>query len=263
MAPRFKPEAVWHNFTRDDFPTMALGRRLDHPSRDYFYRWLGHQALQSSPVLRWCDVGVLSMVDYVNVRRRLDPVASGRIVYTGLEIGEPIAAEARRRLLRVEDRIVMGDLEDPGLSASVTERFDALSIRHVLNHSRYYEIPLQNAFDLLAPGGKVFVNLHMKCSVDRDVLETRPMPGVTGEYIENVYEFDGFLRRFSALFAVESVAEIDWTSDARNKPNQIFVGVKAGYPRRARPETIRVSPSRLADLVGSLRRRLGSWVSPR
>lgn len=260
MQLRYKPDAVWHNFKPSDFPTMALGRRLDHPSRGHFYAWLAKQARQSAPALAWCDVGVLSMVDYFNVRRGLEPSLSARIVYTGLEISEPIAEVARQRLLRPEDRIVVGDLEDPGLAASIPDRFDVISIRHVLNHCRYYQIPLQNAFDLLNPGGKVFVNLHMKCSTDRDVLDARPMPGVPGEYMENVYELGRFLRDFSSRFAVESVEEIESPADARNKPNQIFIGVKPGYPRRTQPEMITFRPSPLSQVLGALRRRLGPWA---
>jgi len=176
-------------------------------------------------------------------------------VYTGLEIGEPIANVARERLLRAEDRVVVADLEEPGLAASIPDRFDVISIRHVLNHCRYYEVPLRNAFDLLNPGGKVFVNLHMKCSEDRDVLETRPLPGVHGEYIENVYELGRFLQYFASLFAVESVEEIDSTHDLRNKPNQIVIGIKAGYADRIRPEVITFRPSFLARAREALRRR--------
>src|SRR2546425_5526806 len=70
MPGTYKSDAVWHNFKPSDFPTMALGGRRDHPSRAYFYEWLARQARQSAPRLTWCDVGVLSMVDYLNVRRR-------------------------------------------------------------------------------------------------------------------------------------------------------------------------------------------------
>src|SRR2546426_9213203 len=73
MPGTYKSDAVWHNFKPSDFPTMALGGRRDHPSRAYFYEWLARQARQSAPRLTWCDVGVLSMVDYLNVRRSVDP----------------------------------------------------------------------------------------------------------------------------------------------------------------------------------------------
>lgn len=257
---RYKPDAVWHNFKPGDFPTMALGRRLDHPSRGYFYEWLGKQARQSAPTLAWCDVGVLSMVDYLNVRHGMDPALSARIVYTGLEIGEPIADVARERLLRAGDRVLVADLEEPGLGATIPDRFDVVSIRHVLNHCRYYEAPLRNAFDLLKPGGKVFVNLHMKCSEDRDILATRPMPGVHGEYIENIYVLGRFLRFFASLFAVESVEEIDSPHDLRNKPNQILIGIKQGYADRIRPEVITFRPSLLARARGALGRRWSAWA---
>jgi SAM-dependent methyltransferase len=252
MLGTYKSDAVWHNFKPSDFPTMALGGRRDHPSRAYFYEWLARQARQSAPTLRWCDVGVLSMVDYLNVRRSVDPDLA-RVLYVGLEVGAPIAQAARRHLLLSTDRIELGDLEDPQLPAKTPDRFDVISIRHVLNHCRYYQIPLRNAFDLLVPGGKLFANLHLKCSADRDHLTERPLPDVPGSYVENVYAFDKFLRYLSSLFAVEAIVELDSRLDGRNKPNQIFVGIKPGYPQRARPETITVVPSRVARWLRSVK----------
>ena len=256
MGRMYKTTAVWHNFKLSDFPTMALGGRLDHPSRAHFYSWLAQQARQSAPILTWCDVGVLSLVDYLNVRRRFDPRLSAKIEYIGLEVGESIAEVAGRHLLRPGDRILIGDLDDPHLSASIPDRFDVMSLRHVLNHCRYYEVPLQNAFGLLNPAGKVFVNLHVKCSADHDILQERSLPDVAGLYLENVYEFRKFLRYFSSLFSVESILEIDSRLDGRNKPNQIFIGVKPGYPRRAQPEVIMFAPSRPRQLIRSLKSAL-------
>src|SRR5438094_181961 len=122
MPGTYKSDAVWHNFKPSDFPTMALGGRRDHPSRAYFYEWLARQARQSAPRLTWCDVGVLSMVDYL-----------------------------------------------------------------------------------------------------------------------------------SSLFAVEAIVELDSRLDGRNKPNQIFIGIKPGYPQRARPDTITVVPSRIARWLRSVK----------
>src|SRR2546426_11448410 len=110
MLGKYKTDAAWHNFTPTDFPTMALGGRLDHPSRAHFYAWLAHQARQSAPILTWCDVGVLSLVDYLNVRRHLDPHLEAKIVYLGLEMSDSIAAIARQHLLRPRDRILVGDV---------------------------------------------------------------------------------------------------------------------------------------------------------
>jgi SAM-dependent methyltransferase len=237
---------------------MALGRRLDHPSRDHFYAWLAQQARQFAPTLAWCDVGVLSMVDYFNVRQGVKASWANTIVYTGLEISESIAMVARQRLLHPGDRVLVGDIEDPDLPTVLPERFDVICIRHVLNHCRYYEVPLRNAFDLLNPGGKIFVNLHLKCSTDSDIIESRPMHGVPGEYRENIYEFERFLRFFSSLFAVESIVEIDSMRDSRNKPNQIFIGIKPGLPHRAQPQVIQIRPSLVSRLLGLLRRKRGA-----
>lgn len=255
MRHVYKPDAVWHNFKPSDFPTMALGGRLDHPTRAHFYAWLAQQARQSKPAMRWCDVGVLSMVDYLNVRRGFAAGLSTRIVYCGLEIGASIAEVARKQLLRPDDCIVVGDLEDPRLPGSMSDRFDVVSIRHVLNHCAYYEVPLRNAFELLNPGGKVFVNLHLKCSSDGDRLQERPLPGVEGAYLENVYEFRRFLRYFTSLFALEAVLEIDSRLDGRHKPNQIFIGIKPGDPERVRPDVITVVPSGATRLIKFLRSR--------
>ena len=253
MRRIYKVDAVWHNFKPSDFPTMALGGRLDHPSRAHFYAWLAQQTRQSAPILTWCDVGVLSLVDYLNVRRGFDHRLAAKIVYVGLEISEAIAEAARQHLLRPDDRILVGDLDDPHLSSSISERFDVISMRHVLNHCRYYEVPLRNAFDLLNSGGKVFVTLHEKCSTDHDTLREKPLPGVPGAYQENVYEFRKFLSYFSSLFAVESILEIDSRLDGRNKPNQIFTGAKPGYPQWAQPEVITFAPSRARQLVRFLK----------
>lgn len=253
-----EPNAVWHNFKPSDFSTMALGGRLDHPTRAHFYAWLAQQARQSEPTLRWCDVGVLSMVDYVNVRRGFHSDLSAKIVYCGLEVSQSIAEVARTQLLRPDDRVVLGDLEDPRLASSMAHRFDVISIRHVLNHCAYYEVPLRNACDLLAPGAKVFVNLHLKCSSDGDHLQERPLPGVEGAYRENVYEFRKFLRYFTSLFALEAVLEVDSRLDGRHKPNQIFVGIKPGYPERARPEVITIVPPKAVRAMKLLRARFAS-----
>src|SRR2546428_7240072 len=252
MLGTYRSDAVWHNFKPSDFRGVAWGGGRNPSARGSFVGGLARQARQSAPRLTWCDVGVLSMVDYLNVRRSVDPDLA-RVLYVGLEMGAPIAEVARHHLLLPTDRIEQGDLEDPQLPAKTRDRFDVISIRHVLNHCRYYEIPLRNAFDLLVPGGKLFANLHLKCSAERDHLAARPLPAVPGSYIENVYAFDKFLRYLSSLFAVEAIVELDSRLDGRNKPNQIFIGIKPGYPQRARPETITVVPSRIARWLRSVK----------
>lgn len=254
----YKADAVWHNFKASDFVTMALGGRLDHPSRGYFYDWLARQSRQSAAPLAWCDVGVLSMVDYENVRASADPDLA-RVVYCGVEMSEAIAREARGRLRRRDDRVVVGDLEDLALPRTLTDRFDVMSIRHVLNHCRYYEVPLRNALALLRPGGKVFVNLHVRCSDDADRLDVRPLPDVPGSYVENVYAWQPFVACFTSLFALEAVVEIDSRVDGRIKPNEIFIGVKPGLRQDLRPESITILPSFVTRAGRSLRAGLGAF----
>lgn len=190
---------------------MRSEGRAHHPARELvdhlMWRWFGRQEFD------WLDVGVVGMVDYSRLRPRMG------FRFVGADLSEPIADDARRYLERGEDRVIVWDIQDPP-NDGLTNRFDLVTLRHVLNHCEYYERPLENAARLLRPGGHVIVTLHLQLVEGPDQLNRHRNWAVPGEVIGNRYGRDGFLRFFGRLFEPQLWVRLD---DGR-KPNDVIVG---------------------------------------
>ncbi len=208
-----KPGSVWHNFRGKALEVMRASARVDHPSRTFAYglvrRWFGRRPFE------WLDAGVAGMVDY----ERLRDIMSFH--FTGADLSESVAEDARRYLRRPADRIVVWDIEDPP-EQSLAGRFDLVTLRHLLNHCEYYELPLAHAASLLRPGGRIVIVLHLKLIDGPDQLARHHDWPIPGEVIGNRYNRDRFLDYFATLFEPELWVRVD---DGR-KPNDMIVGRK-------------------------------------
>ena len=212
-----KPESVWHRFRGKALEVMRTPDRAHHPSRAFvdalMFRWYGQRPFA------WLDVGVVGMVDY----ERLRPVM--QFIFTGADLSEPVAQDSRSYLTGPGDRIVVWDIEEAPPS-DLGAPFDLVTLRHVLNHCTYYESPLKHAADVLRPGGRVVVVLHLSLIEGVDRLSRHRDWDIEGEVIGNRYARDRFLQTFGRHFVPDLFVRID----NGHKPNDVIVG-----HRRAKP----------------------------
>lgn len=81
---------------------------------------------------------------------------------TAVEFDEHAAED----LKLVADRVVIGDLNDPGLLSGLTPEFDVVLAGDVLEHLAAPQAVLNRVVHLLAPGGRVIVSLPNIAHVD-------------------------------------------------------------------------------------------------
>lgn len=212
-----KRDSVWHNFAGAALDVMRTGQRAHHPSRDIvdglMQRWFRGRTFE------WLDVGVVGMVDYERLRPRL------RFIFTGSDMSESVAEDARRYLRGAGDRVIVWDIEEPP-DPALAGRFDLVTLRHVLNHCEYYVRPLEHAAAVLRPGGICVVVLHLRLIDGPDELERHRDWPIPGEVIGNRYERTAFLREFGRLFEIDAFIRVD---DGR-KPNDVIVGRRRTSP---------------------------------
>jgi len=196
---------------------MRAAGRAHHPTRqlvdDLMSRWFGSRRFE------WLDVGVVGMVDYERLRARLE------FRYTGADLSESVAEDSRDYLRRPDDRVVVWDIEDAP-AAELRGRLDLVTLRHVVNHCEGYERPIAHAAELLRPGGRVVVVLHLALVDGPDQLLRHHDWDVAGEVIGNRYGRAGFFTAFTTLFEQPLWVRVD----DGHKPNDLIVGRKRAEP---------------------------------
>lgn len=236
--PDDRTESVWHNFRGPALETMRAPARAHHPSRqlvdDLIRRWF------KGKTCHWMDVGIMGMVDYERLRPKL------RFRFVGADISESVVADARTYLRDPADRVIVWNVENPPPS-DLLGTVDVVTLRHVLNHCSYYEKPLEHVADVLRPGGRVVIVLHLALMDGPDELRTHREWDTPGEVIGNRYGRERFMATLARLFDVELWARVDDGA----KPNDILVARK---PRVGSPAGR--SPLRLELFMPAGRRHL-------
>lgn len=211
-APRVsKRNSVWHNFRGAALSIMRTPGRVHHPSRqvvdDLMWRWFGRRPFE------WLDVGIIGMVDYERLRPRMG------FRFTGADLSESVLEDSRRYLRRSDEELVHWDVEDPP-SPPLRDRFDLVTLRHVLNHCEHYERPLEHAAQVLKPGGRIVVVLHLALVEGPDEFRRHREWDVPGEVIGNRYNRERFLAYLARVLAPELWVRVDDGA----KPNDVIVG---------------------------------------
>lgn len=249
-----KLDSVWHNFRGAALATMRAPGRMHHPSRrlvdDLIRRWFDDRPFD------WLDVGIMGMVDYERLRPQM------RFRFVGADMSESILDDCRRYLRDPADSVVRWDLEERP-APELVGRFDLVTLRHVLNHCEYYDKPLEHTAQVLRPGGRCAIILHLALVDGPDQLVRHEDWEVPGEVVGNRYGRARFVGSLLRLFVVELWARVDGA-----KPNDVIVVRKPYQNEDARiapvqPMRVRMPLGKLNAPVRAASRLLFRWRTRR
>jgi ubiquinone/menaquinone biosynthesis C-methylase UbiE len=243
-AAENKEFSVWNDFL--SFDVMRSPGRRYHWTRRHTYKTV-RRLFGTKHYFRWLDIGVIGMVDYENLAKKLS------FDYTGIDIGENILKDATRYLVDDSHKLCLvdinDDLQDINLKLKEVDKdeFDLITMRHVLNHCPYYEKPIFNAYHLLGKNGYLMINLHLSLLDIGEKLDHHYDWKDEGLVIGNRYNKLKFIQYLSKYFEIEEFL----TFDDGKKPNNVFVCKKIDSL-----DTLRPSPAKEKIIKKSQLKRL-------
>lgn len=252
-SPDAAARSAWHNFQGAALTVMRAAARAKHPTRplvdDLMRRWYGQDRFD------WLDVGVVGMVDYERLRPKM------RFRFTGADLSESVAEDSRRYITEEGDRVVVWDIQETP-SRDLLERFDLITLRHILNHCEHYEPPLAHAATTLRAGGRIVVVLHLALVEGPDEHRRHTEWDVPGQVIGNRYNRAKFLSTFTRYFEPLLFVRVD---DGK-KPNDLIVARKraaadAGDARVPSMHVLWMPPRRRYAPLRWLARLRFAWLS--
>lgn len=131
--------------------------RANHPSRGFVFDAIKHE--YGARHFNWLDIGTVGMVDYGFMSD-----SSAQFSYTGVDISPPIIEDSTPYLRHERDRIVEWDIQqslDQPSPFEPDEKFDLLTMRHIVNHCADYTTVIENAKRLLTDDGLFIITLHI------------------------------------------------------------------------------------------------------
>ena len=214
--------------------------RANHPSRSFVFAAINTEFNKRH--FNWLDIGTVGMVDY----ERLSGTAAD-FTYTGVDISPPIIDDSKSYLRNDSDRIVEWDIQqslDLATPFEPNEKFDLLTMRHIVNHCSDYEIVIENAKRLLAIDGLFVITLHIPLTeVPSQILyyDGYPTdePGTVIRHHINRTEF------FDAITPSFEIINFTRFRD-RGKPNDVLILRNVATPTGTIPKTQNIQMRSLA-----------------
>ena len=133
-----------------EWNVMTSRSRFKHPSRKYFYDFL--ESTFGSSRFALADIGVVSMVDYLRLRKEKPNLS---FTYTGFDLNEEIIEQARS-FVQKGDRVILWDIHDPHPDSIREQEFDVILVKHMIHYCKHYDV-LENLKPVLKTGGAIVV----------------------------------------------------------------------------------------------------------
>ena len=149
--------SVWLKFTEKNMGVMRGEGRANHPSRGFVNAAM--EAEFRNRHFNWLDVGTVGMIDYEYFSG-----TGADFTYTGADISAPIIEDSKSYLRNDVDRIIKWDISqklDENTPLEPGEKFDLVTMRHIVNHLSDYVTAIKNAKNLLADNGLLIITFHI------------------------------------------------------------------------------------------------------